>query len=124
MRKTVIGAAFGLAIIATACQRHLTTSSAPRDAASGANVVDCNGDSYLDVNNPSRASLEVYAYIGTTSGTYVGTASPGFTHLSLAGTPLDHKNGSLYAMQNGQIVTNAGVPSSTVTITRRCDRRG
>lgn len=120
MRKPILNCTLALfAVGLVACHQGPATTSAPKSAL--ANPVDCKGESYVAVNNPSNASLDVYAYIGGGPGTYIGTASPGTARVSLAGTALDHKNGTLYGMQNGRIVTNAGMPNTTFSITRRCD---
>ena len=104
-----------LSLAVLACQ-----TPTPDTAAKPANAVSCR-ESYLDVKNPSREPLDIYAYISGLP-TYIATASPGQTTVSLAGTPLENKGGALYGVQDGHTVTNAGVPSSTFTITRRCQR--
>ncbi|HXT15835.1 MAG TPA: hypothetical protein VN706_09405 [Gemmatimonadaceae bacterium] len=111
-----------LALAAAACQSSQSSpsSSAPRQAAS--NITTCDGEPYLDVNNNTGAPVDIYAYLGTAAGTFIASASTGFSRVSLVGTRAERANGSFYAMQNGRSVTNAGVPNSTVSITRRCDR--
>jgi hypothetical protein len=99
-----------------------TTSSQTQTAPVASNTVACAGEPYLEVNNPTQSGLDVYAYVDNGTGVFVATANPGFTRVTLRGTPIENKYGTLYAMQGGRVVTSAGVPNANFIMTRRCDR--
>ena len=97
----------------------------PAGSPAPANALQCDGgEPYLDIVNLSNGPIDVYAYANNVQDSFIGTAGPSETRLSLVGTPLEHVSGYAYAVPTGAPSNSVAVNDTrrSVILTRKCDR--
>ena len=112
-------------VLAAACYAGPRARAVPSPCDSA--CVACSGESYLAIDNQTGSAIEIYANIDAGPPRYIGWVGDTADRLSLVGTALEHRAGTVYARVRGNappvpLNPRNSARDGTVTLSRRCEK--